>query len=235
MQKLKIGFAIAGIAALAACSAEEPTAVESEEGVAAPEAQAAADDAFAWPDSLRVIGDGYPSTGDPCRRVGETAATSNYLDDSAMLVGCPGDSSSAAAIAITEGGNAHVVGVADGVTLISVDNAPAPVAAAPANAGPTNFSGSITGNALATHRFSANEGDTVNVTLDGSGTMYFNVLPPGGSPGDAIYVGSRAAESADFWSGVAPTTGEYSIIIYLMGNDRDSGTTRSYDVTVAKN
>lgn len=78
----------------------------------------AADTAFVWPDSLRVVGDGYPKAGDPCRRIGESAATVDYLDDSSTLVGCPGDASSAAAQALA--GSGKVVGTHEGVTLISV-------------------------------------------------------------------------------------------------------------------
>jgi hypothetical protein len=75
---------------------------------------------FAWPASFVVLGDGYPHSGDACRRLGESAATANYLDHRATLVGCPGPRDSAAVRAIVGHQHARVVGEAEGVTLISI-------------------------------------------------------------------------------------------------------------------
>lgn len=68
-----------------------------------------------WPDSLRVIGDGYPASGDSCRHLGETAATVDFLDHTRTLVGCPTPKTAQAL-----GGT--VVGVVDGITLVSIPN-----------------------------------------------------------------------------------------------------------------
>jgi hypothetical protein len=78
---------------------------------------------FAWPTSLAPFGDGYPKAGDVCRRLGESPATSAYLDHTRTLVGCPGGRNSPAARAILRNRRGRVVGEDEGVTLISVPNA----------------------------------------------------------------------------------------------------------------
>ena len=91
----------------------------------APRTGATTATAFAWPPSLVPFGDGYPAAGNSCRRVGESAATSDYLDDSAILVGCPGRPADPAATAILSATKGRVVAEVDGVTLISLPTADA--------------------------------------------------------------------------------------------------------------
>ncbi len=84
------------------------------------EVEAPATTAVVWPSDLPVLGDGFPNRGDPCRRLGESGRTVNFLDDSAQLVGCPGAATDPAAAAIVTGLGGRVVSDAEGFTLISV-------------------------------------------------------------------------------------------------------------------
>jgi hypothetical protein len=107
-------LALTSLAMLLLTACGQPRAADASE----PEAPAAV--VTIWPAGLDVLGDGYPQPGDPCRRLGESAATVNYLDDSAVLVGCPGgrrDSETAALVKATGG---QVVGVVQNVTMVSI-------------------------------------------------------------------------------------------------------------------
>ncbi len=131
---------------------------------------------------------------------------------------------------IVRPGHTKIVGEVDGITILSVT--PAPVGNSPTTSrtAGVNLTGSVTGAAVRRHTFKATQGQKISVTLGGPGTMYFNVIPPGGGNADALYVGSRS-DNADSWSGVAPKTGDYSVLVYLMGADKDSGVTRNYSIT----
>ncbi|WP_379920957.1 hypothetical protein [Erythrobacter sp. R86502] len=99
--------AAAAIALLTACNQAPPAGDDA--------AGAETAGAFQWPASLNVVGDGYPGAGAPCRRIGETAATVDFLDDSAALVGCPTPEEA-------EKLGGKVLTLIDGVTLVSVSN-----------------------------------------------------------------------------------------------------------------
>ena len=104
---MRYAFIMAGASALALSACGDAAKDTSE-----PDA-AAAEEVAVIPDSLAPFGEGYPAVGDPCRRLGESAATANYLDDSAALVGCPTQASAEAL-----GGT--IVDTIDGVRLVSV-------------------------------------------------------------------------------------------------------------------
>lgn len=92
---------------------EVPSETSEPEEQAIAEERGTADTVAVFPRSLNVFGDGYPKPGDPCRRLGESAATIDWLDDSAVLVGCPSPEDAAKL-----GGK--FMGAVDGFTVISV-------------------------------------------------------------------------------------------------------------------
>lgn len=103
---------IAAAVAVAGCApAADPAAPNAAAPTAAQPAVPGA--SSPWPASLDVLGDGFPNPGDACRRIGESAATSGFLDHTATLVGCR-----STADAAKLGGKR--VGTVEGVTLVSV-------------------------------------------------------------------------------------------------------------------
>ena len=81
----------------------------------------------------------------------------------------------------------------------------------------------------------ARAGQTLHASIkvtrtDGDGTIYFNVLPPG-SDGTAIFNGSMSSDGTG--KVVLPSSGDYIVRVYLMGNDEDAGKTVSYRLDVS--
>lgn len=99
----------------------------------------------------------------------------------------------------------------------------------------TMVSGSITGSEYIDYKLTANKGQKMFAELavrdtNGNGTAYFNILPPG-STGEAIYIGHmNDAKSATV---TLPTSGTYTIRVYLMGNDKDAGKTVAFNLDLS--
>ena len=88
----------------------------------------------------------------------------------------------------------------------------------------TMVEGEVAGQDYVDFTLAAGAGQEMFVELtpqetDGDGTVYFNILPPG-SDGVAIYNGSIDGTTA--WIDL-PEAGTYTIRVYLMGNDADTG------------
>ncbi|WP_170789583.1 hypothetical protein [Ruegeria lacuscaerulensis] len=103
----------------------------------------------------------------------------------------------------------------------------------PGNYG-TMVSGTITGNEYFDYLLGAQAGQEMFAELNvsdtnGNGVIYFNILPPG-SEGEAIYIGSIDGNTARI---DLPQNGNYTIRVYLMGNDRDTGKTVGYNLDLS--
>lgn len=182
--------ALAGALLLAACGQPKD--------VSAP-AEAPGDTPAAIPASLAPFGEGYPNAGDPCRRLGESAATSNWLDDSAVLVGCP-TAESAAAL----GG--RVVDTVEGVTVVSIPTGDANAGMAVPGDGDSQGDAKVEGtdyNATAELPCAVDGGDTklrckagVKRNLGEDGTTIVTVTRPDGSSRSLFFKDGKAL-SAD--------------------------------------
>ncbi|GAA6159146.1 MULTISPECIES: hypothetical protein [Ruegeria] len=103
----------------------------------------------------------------------------------------------------------------------------------PGNYG-TMVNGTITGDEYFDYKLGAQAGQEIFADLkvsdtNGNGVIYFNILPPG-SEGEAIYIGSIDGNTARI---ALPQSGDYTIRVYLMGNDRDTGKTVGYNLDLS--
>jgi hypothetical protein len=104
----------------------------------------------------------------------------------------------------------------------------------PGNYG-TMVSGTITGREYIDYKLTARKGQKLFAELtvsgtNGSGTAYFNILPPG-SKGEAIYIGQTDTDRSALVK--LPANGTYTIRVYLMGNDKDAGKTVGFNLDLS--
>ena len=99
----------------------------------------------------------------------------------------------------------------------------------------TMIEGSVAGQEYVDYTLRAGEGQVLFAELDvvggtGNGTAYFNVLPPG-SDGEAIHIGHMAIDNTALVT--LPEDGAYTIRVYLMGNDADTGKTADFTLDLS--
>ena len=103
----------------------------------------------------------------------------------------------------------------------------------PGNFG-TMVNGTIIGDEYIDYRLGAKAGQKMFIDLvvegsNGSGSVYYNVLPPGSS-GEAIYNSSIDGNTTTV---TLPESGTYSIRVYHMGDDEDSGKTSGFRIDLS--
>ena len=99
----------------------------------------------------------------------------------------------------------------------------------------TMLEGTITGKDYADYKLKANGGQKLFPEMkvaktNGNGTIYYNILPPG-SNDVAIFNGSMDDDNNSLTE--LPETGEYTVRVYLMGNDEDAGKSVTYNLDVS--
>jgi len=89
--------------------------------------------------------------------------------------------------------------------------------------------GSIKGYAAVNYKVGVAVGQTLSVDLKTSNaSSYFNITAPGADA--ALFVGSTSGDSAKV---KIPSSGDYTVQVYLMRNAARRGETASYTLTIA--
>lgn len=88
--------------------------------------------------------------------------------------------------------------------------------------------GTIKGKAYRDYKLGVGNGQTMAVSLTGSNSVNFNILPPG-SKGEAVYNSSMDGPNA---TGIKTVKGDYTIRVYLMGAAETSGKAYPYQLSV---
>jgi hypothetical protein len=86
--------------------------------------------------------------------------------------------------------------------------------------------GKIKGDETVDYILNAQKGQSMVVTLEASnGSAYFNVMPPGSV--EALFIGST---SGNRFEGTLPSSGDYTVRLYLMRSAARRGETADYTI-----
>ena len=92
----------------------------------------------------------------------------------------------------------------------------------------STIKGTIKGDSSVDYKIGARAGQTLNVRLQSSNSSnYFNVIVPGAD--SAMFVGSMSGNS---FTGTLPSSGDYTVRVYLMRNAARRGESANYTLTV---
>ena len=89
--------------------------------------------------------------------------------------------------------------------------------------------GTIKGRAYRDYKLGVGNGQTLGVSMTGSNSVNFNILPPG-SKGEAVYNSSVEGRDA---TGIKTVKGDHTIRVYLMGAAETSGKAYPYQLSVS--
>ncbi len=104
---------------------------------------------------------------------------------------------------------------------------------APGTTGAT-LSGTIVGREFVTYTLGAEAGQQISVSLTSANTsVYFNLYEPGRAPGDEALAIGEMTPVTNLYDGILPTSGIYTISVFLYRNAARDGETVDYALNVA--
>lgn len=102
----------------------------------------------------------------------------------------------------------------------------------------TSINDSITGYESVVYKLGASAGQRMKIRMDPSNlATYFNVYAPGKGPGDEAWASSQMTggpvPDINYFDGVLPETGEYSISVYMMRSAARRDEVSNYQIVIS--
>lgn len=102
----------------------------------------------------------------------------------------------------------------------------------------TSINDSITGYESVVYKLGAGAGQRMKIRMDPSNlATYFNVYAPGKGPGDEAWANSQftggPVPDINYFDGVLPESGEYSISVYMMRSAARRNEVSNYQIVIS--